>query len=90
MKVVLVSTTEGEDKPLKSPAMFRGASVCIWNKIDLLEHTAFDLEKGKKNAQYINAALKMFDLSCRTEEGMANWYTWLVNQVAKKKEAYPD
>ena len=90
MKVVLVSVTEGDDKPLKYPAMFRHASVCIWNKIDLLNHTDFDMECAKQNAHNINADLKMFDISCRTEDGMANWYTWLLNQVAKKRGGYPE
>lgn len=89
-KVVVVSVAEGEDKPLKYPAVFRKASVCIWNKIDLLSHTDFDLEKARQNATYVNAILKMFDMSCRSEEGMANWYSWLNNQVARKKGKYPD
>lgn len=89
MKIVVVSVTEGEDKPLKYPAMFRKAEVCVWNKIDLLNHIDFDFEMAKKYAQNINAELKMFDISCRSEQGMANWYSWLNNQVAKKKGNYP-
>ncbi len=89
MKVVLVSTTEGDDKPLKYPAMFRNASVLVWNKIDLLGQSDFDLGRAKQNARIVNADLKMFDISCRTEDGMANWYTWLNNQVAAKRGAYP-
>jgi len=79
MKIVLISTTEGDDKPLKYPAMFRRSSVLIINKIDLLGFSDFDLEQAKKNAMSINSNLKIFKLSCRTGEGLDIWYDWLMN-----------
>lgn len=77
MKVVLISTTEGDDKPLKYPAMFRRASVMLINKIDLLGTSDFDLSRVKENARRINADLKIFEVSCRTGEGLNQWYDWL-------------
>jgi hydrogenase nickel incorporation protein HypB len=79
MKVVLVSTTEGDDKPLKYPAMFRRSSVMVINKIDLLGTSDFDLNRVKENARRINANLKIFEVSCRTGEGLHAWYEWLRN-----------
>jgi hydrogenase nickel incorporation protein HypB len=80
-KVVLVSTTEGDDKPLKYPAMFRVSDVLIINKIDLLEYVDFDVETVKKNALSINPDLKIFELSCKTGEGLDDWNEWLKNEI---------
>lgn len=77
MKVALISTTEGDDKPLKYPAMFRRASVMVINKIDLLGLSDFDMAKVKKNALQINGGLKIFEISCRTADGLNEWYNWL-------------
>ena len=85
MKVVLISTTEGDDKPLKYPSMFRRSSVMIINKTDLLDFSDFDMEQVKKNAWSINADLKVFEISCRTGEGLDAWYLWLVDMVKRKK-----
>lgn len=85
MKVVFISTTEGDDKPLKYPAMFWRSSALIINKIDLLGLSDFDLEKAKKNAKSINANLKIFEISCRTGEGLETWYNWLIHLVNNKK-----
>ena len=79
MKVVLISTTEGDDKPLKYPAMFRRSSVMVINKIDLLGMSDFDVERVTKNAHTINPDLKVFRVSCRTGEGLDDWYQWLKN-----------
>jgi len=73
MKVVLISTTEGDDKPLKYPSMFRRSSVMIINKIDLLGHSDFDINRVRENARTINADLEIFELSCRTGEGLDAW-----------------
>ncbi|RMD97629.1 MAG: hydrogenase accessory protein HypB [Calditrichaeota bacterium] len=84
MKVVLISTTEGDDKPLKYPAMFRRSSVMIINKMDLLGTSDFDPERAKANARQINADLKVFEVSCRTGEGLDAWYEWLQSLAAQK------
>ncbi len=76
-KVVLLSVTEGEDKPLKYPLMFREAAVCIFNKIDLLPHLDFSLEEARENARQINPQLKFMSISCKTGEGLDQWTDWL-------------
>ncbi|HDL04018.1 MAG: hydrogenase accessory protein HypB [Candidatus Zixiibacteriota bacterium] len=86
MKVVLISTTEGDDKPLKYPSMFRRSSVMIINKIDLLGHSDFDINRVRENARTINADLEIFELSCRTGEGLDAWYAWLIDTAAKKRK----
>lgn len=77
MKVVLVSTTEGDDKPLKYPGMFRRSSVMVINKIDLLGSSDFDMNRVKENARRINADLKTFEVSCRTGQGLEAWSAWI-------------
>jgi len=80
MKVVVASTTEGDDKPLKYPAMFRNASVLIVNKIDLVPYVDCNLEQLKKNALQINPSLKVFETSCTTNAGIAEWSEWLLGK----------
>lgn len=84
LKVVIVSTTEGDDKPLKYPAMFRNSGVLIINKIDLIPYTGCSLEKLRNNALAINPSLKIFETSCTTDEGINEWCGWLESQVIKK------
>lgn len=83
MKVVFVSVTEGDDKPLKYPAMFRNASVCVINKIDLLPYLKCNIEELKNNALSINPNLKIFLTSCTTDEGIPEWCEWLQSNVKK-------
>jgi hydrogenase nickel incorporation protein HypB len=87
MKVVLISTTEGDDKPLKYPGMFRRSSVMVINKIDLLGSSDFDLDTVKQNALSINGQLTIIELSCRTGVGLDKWFGWLKHQVAEKKRS---
>jgi len=84
-KVVVLSVTEGEDKPLKYPDMFRAADVMIINKTDLLPHLNFDLEQCRAYARQVNPNLEVFELSCQSGEGMDAWYTWLAGGVAVKR-----
>ncbi|GAB4330064.1 MAG: hydrogenase nickel incorporation protein HypB [Calditrichia bacterium] len=81
-KVVVVSTTEGDDKPLKYPKMFRVSDVMVVNKIDLLPYVDFDVEKVIANARSINPNLKVFQTSCRTGEGLEDWVEWIETAVA--------
>lgn len=76
-KVVVLSVTEGEDKPLKYPAMFHNADVMLLNKVDLLPHVDFDMEKCKEMARRVNPEILIFDVSSKTGEGMNTWYEWL-------------
>jgi hydrogenase nickel incorporation protein HypB len=80
MKVVVASTTEGDDKPLKYPAMFRNSSALIINKIDLIPYVNCNMETLRKNALQINPALKVFETSCTTGEGIPSWCQWLESQ----------
>jgi hydrogenase nickel incorporation protein HypB len=76
-KVVVLSVTEGEDKPLKYPQMFHAADVMLLNKIDLLPHLDFDVEKCLDMARRVSPGIRIFQLSARTGEGMNEWYRWL-------------
>ena len=76
-KVVILSVTEGEDKPLKYPHMFRAASLMLINKIDLLPHVDFDLARVTASAREVNPDMSVLRLSARTGEGMEQWYDWL-------------
>lgn len=87
MKVVVISTTEGHDKPLKYPAMFRRSGLMIINKIDLLGHSDFDMEAVRSNALKINGRLEIVEMSCRTGEGLDGWFDWLRRRVIAKRSA---
>ncbi|HEX3274470.1 MAG TPA: hydrogenase nickel incorporation protein HypB [Gemmatimonadales bacterium] len=80
-KVVVFSVTEGEDKPLKYPKMFREASYAVLNKIDLLPHLDFDVAAALANARSVNPALRFFQTSARTGEGLAGWFAFLRAQA---------
>ena len=83
-KVVIVSTTEGDDKPLKYPAMFRNASVLIINKIDLSPYLNTSVEELEKNALSINPDLTVYKTSCVSGEGIPDWCEWIQSNVKKK------
>jgi len=80
-KVVIVSTTEGDDKPAKYPKMFRVSQLCIINKMDLLPHLDFDVERFKRNAIKINPDLRFFEVSAKTKQGIEDWLKWLKEQI---------
>ncbi len=81
MKVMILSITEGDDKPLKYPLMFQESSALILNKIDLLPYTNAALEKIKKDSLSLNPNLKIFEVSCKTGQGIAEWTEWLQSLV---------
>ena len=76
-RVVIISVTEGEDKPIKYPNMFMTSDICIINKTDLLPYLDFDIAKLKEYALQVNHHLEFFELSVKTGEGMNEWYQWL-------------
>ena len=76
-RVVVMSVTEGEDKPLKYPNMFRSVSLCILNKIDLLPFLDFDVLKAVEFGHRVNPGLQFIKLSARTGEGIDAWHEWL-------------
>jgi hydrogenase nickel incorporation protein HypB len=77
MKVVVLSVTEGEDKPLKYPHMFRASNLMLLNKIDLLPHLHFDVEQCIAYARQVNPAIEVMQVSAQTGQGMYAWYDWL-------------
>jgi len=76
-KVVILSVTEGEDKPLKYPDMFHAADLMVLNKCDLLPYVAFDVEACCAHARRVNPTIRILKLSATTGEGMPAWLTWL-------------
>ncbi len=84
MKVVISSTVEGAEKPLKYPAMFRNSKVLIINKIDLLPYTNCDVKQLRENALKINPDLTIFETSCVSGEGVDEWCDWLEKQVKEQ------
>jgi hydrogenase nickel incorporation protein HypB len=83
LKVVVLSTTEGDDKPLKYPAMFRNASVLVVNKVDLLPYVPCDIEQLEANARQINPDLLIFETSCTSGAGIEDWCAWVYERAAK-------
>jgi hydrogenase nickel incorporation protein HypB len=77
MKVMLLSISEGHDKPLKYPLMFQESSALILNKIDLLPYTDADIGKMKKDSLSLNPKLKIFEVSCKTGQGISDWTNWV-------------
>jgi len=80
-RVVIMSVTEGEDKPLKYPDMFHSSTVCIINKTDLLPYVPFNIDTAIENALKINPGLTIIKVSCTTGEGLQDWYQWLQSKV---------
>ena len=85
-KVVVLSVTEGEDKPLKYPQMFHAADVMLLNKTDLLPHLDFDVAKCREMARRVNPDITIFEVSAKTGAGMDDWYGWLKEQVKVQVE----
>jgi hydrogenase nickel incorporation protein HypB len=85
-KVVILSVTEGEDKPLKYPHMFRAAEVMILNKTDLLPHVDFDVTRVIANAHEVNPDITVLQVSARSGEGLADWYGWLRREIDRARE----
>jgi hydrogenase nickel incorporation protein HypB len=83
-KVVLTSVTEGEDKPLKYPHMFRAAEVLVLTKIDLLPHVGFDLDGFLANSRRVNPGLRVFQLSARDGAGLEPFADWLSSQASAR------
>jgi hydrogenase nickel incorporation protein HypB len=80
-KIVLLSVTEGEDKPLKYPGAFFKSKVMILNKVDLLPYVPFDMQTARDNARRINPDIEIFETSCTTGQGLEAWNAWLRLQV---------
>lgn len=88
-KVVLLSVTEGDDKPLKYPDLFAAADLMIINKIDLLPYVSFSLERCEENARRVNPRLTILRTSATTGEGLPDWARWLLAQSAPAQKRGP-
>ena len=84
-KAMILSTPEGSDKPLKYPLIFQKSEVMIINKIDLIPYVDFDMEKARKDALSLNRDLKIFEVSCKTSEGLQDWFRWLCDKIESFK-----
>ncbi len=83
-KIVVLSVAEGDDKPVKYPAIFAKSKVLLLNKIDLLGFVDFNLERACADARRLNKTIEIFPVSAKTGEGMDKWYDWLVKNIAQK------
>jgi len=81
VKVMILSVTEGDDKPMKYPLMFQESKVLLVNKIDLLPYLDCDVDKIKSDSQKLNPNQTVFEISCRTGQGLENWCDWLMDRV---------
>ncbi len=82
IKVMILSLTEGHDKPLKYPLIFQQSSVMLLNKNDLLPFLDVSVEKIKSDVLSLNPSIKIFELSCKTDEGVENWTKWLQTLIS--------
>ena len=80
-RVVIMSVTEGDDKPVKYPDMFHTSQVCIINKMDLLPYVDFDIEKAKDYARKVNPEIIFLEVSATKGDGMEDWIRWIRNQL---------
>lgn len=85
-KVMILSVAEGDDKPSKYPLMFHESRVLLVNKIDLLPYVDCSIEKIRRDSLKINPDLTIFEVSCKTGEGLDPWYDWLRKSVRAKKD----
>jgi len=77
LKIMMLSVTEGDDKPMKYPLMFKVSQAMVINKIDLIDYVDFNVEKAVKDALKINPSLEIFQISCKTGKGVEDFLTWL-------------
>lgn len=85
-KIMILSVTEGDDKPLKYPLMFQISSVLLVNKIDLLPFTDCDMGKVRERVRQLNANQEIFEISCKTGEGFGPWLSWIERKVGEHKK----
>ncbi|MBN1972232.1 MAG: hydrogenase nickel incorporation protein HypB [Sedimentisphaerales bacterium] len=81
-KIAVLSVAEGDDKPIKYPAVFAKSKAMLINKIDLLDHVDFDIERAGTDARKLNKNLRIFPVSAKTGEGMEVWYNWLIEEIS--------
>jgi hydrogenase nickel incorporation protein HypB len=87
LRIVLSSTTEGEDKPLKYPAMYRRSEAMVLNKIDLLPYLHFNMDEARSMALRVNPSLQIFETSCTTGDGIGAFCDWVVARMGESTAA---
>jgi hydrogenase nickel incorporation protein HypB len=85
-RAVVLSVTEGEDKPVKYPLMFRECEVALLNKVDLLPYLDYDKDKAIDYIHQVHPDMPIFEISAKTEEGFEPWLEWLAGKVKQKKQ----
>ncbi len=83
VKVVILSVPEGDDKPLKYPRIFADSQVLIVNKMDLLDYTDFNVDGLKRTVNNLNPGINIFEISCKSADGIDNWISWLKDKTDK-------
>jgi hydrogenase nickel incorporation protein HypB len=83
-KIMILSVTEGDEKPLKYPLMFRESALMLINKVDLLQYTNFNLAEARANARKINPAIDIIEISCTSGAGLDEWVSWLTARCRVK------
>lgn len=89
LSVVVASVPEGDDKPYKYPASYRGIDALVVNKVDLLPYVPFDMERFRRGVEILNPSLATFPLSCTTGEGLESWLAWVRRRVAEHRRDGP-
>jgi hydrogenase nickel incorporation protein HypB len=87
-KIVVLSVAEGEDKPLKYPAMFFRSELLVLNKIDLLPHVPFKVETARENARRVHPGIEIIEVSCLTGEGLPQWQRWLESRLPAARKIH--
>ena len=82
-RILVASVTEGEDKPVKYPHMFRSADIVVLNKVDLLPHVTFDVDRFLEFTREVNARARVFPVSATRGDGLPDWYEWLLSAAGR-------
>jgi hydrogenase nickel incorporation protein HypB len=88
-KVVVLSVTEGEDKPLKYPTTFVKADLVVLNKIDLLPYVSFDISRARENAKRVHPGIDILEVSCTTGQGIDEWLRWVQKRLETARKPAP-
>jgi hydrogenase nickel incorporation protein HypB len=86
-KIVLLSVTEGDDKPLKYPSIFFKSELMVLSKMDLLPHVTFDVARARENARRVNPGIEILELSCKSGAGLDDWREWLARRRSRARVA---
>lgn len=86
-KIALLSVTEGDDKPEKYPLLFNLSAAMVLNKTDLLPYVDFDVDRAHRFATHLNKELKFLPVSCRSGEGLEDWYNWIREAIQAKRNS---